>query len=367
VEPRMFRCVGNCRPQVDPVLSGFLGQETQDLPVFIGPALDAVACPTCATSSRKIVCTMCHSALPARIAETDPVSVTLVGARGTGKTTFIVSLCDWIERVWGPATGAPATPLDAHTTGRLRQMRESLDQGEVLSSTGSLVGGNSELLTPLLMGLDNRQGRLRSLAMYDVAGEDVEVSERVEPYGPTLARGDALLFLLDPLQIPDVRIFLEGQIPLPPVAGNPVTVMHNVIGEIRRRTRVNGQIGIPIMVAVSKLDGIHQAVLTPGSNLSGLLNVGSALMYDRTPADTLALAPSDQRQVHEETRSLLQRLGAAQFINLVESSFTRAEYFGLSALGHAPAGNLTLSPSGVSSFRVADPLRWLVARRWPGR
>jgi hypothetical protein len=367
VEPRMFRCVGTCAPAVDPVLSGFLGEETRDRPVFIGPALDAVACPTCSTTSRTVVCTMCHSMLPSRSAETDPVSVTVVGARGTGKTTFLVSLCDWIEKVWGPATGAPATPLDAHSTGRLRQMRESLDQGRVVGSTVSVAAGNQELLAPLLMGLDARQGRLRSLALYDVAGEDVEDPEKVEPYGPTLARADALLFLLDPLQIPDVRIFLEGQIPLPPVAGNPVTVMHNVIAEIRRRTRTNGRIGIPIMVAVSKLDGIHQAVLTPGTNLSGLLNGGSALMYDRTPAETLELVPPDQRQVHEETRSLLQRLGAAQFISLVEDSFTRTEYFGLSALGHAPAGNTTLSQAGVSSFRVADPLRWLVARRWSGR
>ena len=71
--------------------------------------------------------------------------------------------------------------------------------------------------------------------------------------------------------------------------------------------------------------------------------------------------------MHEETRSLLLRLGAAQFLSLVEGSFSRTEYFGLSALGHAPAGNTTLSQAGVSSFRVADPLRWLVARRWPGR
>jgi hypothetical protein len=156
-------------------------------------------------------------------------------------------------------------------------------------------------------------------------------------------------------------------VPLPPVAGNPLTVMHNVIEEIRRRTRTSGRLPMPLMVALSKLDGIHGAVRTPGTDLSDLLNGGSALMYDQTPADSLALHPADQRQVHEEARSLLLRLHGMQFVSLVEGSFSRVEYFGVSALGHAPAGGTTLSAAGISSFRVADPLRWLVSRRWPGR
>ncbi|MGY1620449.1 hypothetical protein ACI797_27225 [Geodermatophilus sp. SYSU D00691] len=369
VVPQLFRCTGNCPPGIDPALSQFRGEEVRARPLFQGPGapMDAVACPTCSTPSREVLCLACHSPLPARSAETDPVSVTVVGARGTGKTTYLVSLCDWIEEVWGPATGAPATPLDARTAGRLRQMRESLDEGLVVGSTPR-VEQNPDLLAPLLIGLDAPRGRLRTLALYDVAGEDVQDPERVAPYGPTLARADALLFMLDPLQIPDVRLFLEGQITLPAVAGNPVSVMSNVITEIRRRTRSSGgPLPMPVMVAVSKLDGIHRAVRTPGTDLTGLLNGGSALMYDRTPAASLLLEPSDQRQVHEETRSLLQRLGANQFLALVERSFARTEYFSISALGHAPAGDTTLSQAGISSFRVADPLRWLVTRRWLGR
>jgi hypothetical protein len=216
-----------------------------------------------------------------------------------------------------------------------------------------------------VLRLDERNGRLRTLAFYDVAGEDVEDPAAVRPYGPTLARTDALLFLLDPLQIPAVRNWLQGQIPLPPVAGNPLVVMENVISEIRRRRGTPGPIDIPVLVALSKIDGIHRAVTTPGTDLSGRLNGGSALRYDPTPAHALELFPSDQRQMHEETRSLLLSLNAMQFVRQVETAFTRVEYFGLSALGHAPAGGTTISRAGLSAFRVADPLRWLVGRRWP--
>ncbi len=366
--PRPFRCTGTCKPALDPVLSGFLGESRQERPLFASPVpgLDSVACPVCSTPSREVVCKACHSPLQAQATTTDPVNVTVVGARGTGKTTFIVRLCDWIEKVWGPATGAPATPLDSHTVGRLRAMRELLDGGRALESTRP-VSENRELLAPMLMTLDDWGGRSRTLAIYDVAGEDVEQPGALSAYGPTMARADALLFLLDPLQIPDVRHFLDGQIALPPVAGNPLTVLNNVVTEIRRRTQSPGRIEMPLMVAVSKLDGIHEAVTTPGTDLSGALNGGSALMYDRTPGESLGLDPADRFQVHEETRSLLLRLNAVQFVSMAEGAFSRVEYFGLSALGHAPADNMTLSDAGLSSFRVVDPLRWLVASRWSPR
>ncbi|GAB3197973.1 hypothetical protein GCM10027261_24340 [Geodermatophilus arenarius] len=366
-QPTLFRCTGTCQPAVDPVLSGFLGEATEDRPLFAAsaPGMDSVACPRCSTPSREVVCKACHSPLQSQAAATDPVTVTVVGARGTGKTTFLVRLCDWVEKVWGPATGAPATPLDSHTVGRLQAMRESLTDGRALPSTMT-VEQNPDLLTPMLMTLDQWGGRARTLALYDVAGEDTERPGALAPYGPTMARSDALLFLLDPLQIEDVRNFLEGQIPLPPVAGNPLTVLNNVITEIRRRAQETGPLRMPLMVAVSKLDGIHEAVGTPGTDLSELLNGGSALMHDPTSGDSLAFDPYDRYQVHEETRSLLLRLNAMQFLSLAEGSFSRVEYFSLSALGHSPAG-ATLSEAGVSSFRVPDPLRWLVAGRWPGR
>jgi hypothetical protein len=311
------------------------------------------------------VCKACHGPLPPESNLSDPVSVGVVGARGTGKTTYILSLLAFLQQVWGPASGASAAPIDAQTNGRLRQLREPFQQGRTVGSTVR-AEQNQDVLAPMLLRLNHHNGRQRTLALYDVAGEDVENPAAVRPYGPTLASVDALLFLVDPLQLAPIRSLLEGQVPLPPVAGNPLTVIENVIAEIRRRSGTS-QITVPIAVALSKIDGIHRAVRTPGTNLTGLLNGGSALMYDPTPAETLTMDPADRQQTHEETRSLLLTLGAGQFVHMVENAFARTEYFALSALGHAPAGGTTLSAAGVSAFRIADPLRWLVDRRWPGK
>ncbi|MGY1741171.1 MULTISPECIES: TRAFAC clade GTPase domain-containing protein [unclassified Blastococcus] len=365
--PQLFRCAGSCPVGVDHVRSTFAGYAVQGRPVFpyAGHPVSVATCPSCHEASEERVCKLCHGVLPPDSSISDPVSVAIVGARGTGKTTYILSLLAFLQQVWGPASGASAAPVDAHTSGRLRQLLEPAAMGRTVGSTVR-AEQNPDVLAPMLLRLDHRDGRQRTLALYDVAGEDVENPLAVRPYGSTLANADALLFLVDPLQLPPIRSLLEGQVPLPPIAGNPLVVMENVIAEIRRRTG-SPTIDVPIAVALSKIDGIHRAVRTPGTNLTDLLNGGSALMYDPTADDSLIMDPADRQRTHEETRSLLLTLGAGQFVHMVEAAFTRTEYFALSALGHAPAGGTTLSAAGVSAFRVADPLRWLVDRRWPVR
>ncbi|MGY1632236.1 hypothetical protein ACI784_11090 [Geodermatophilus sp. SYSU D01186] len=364
---QLFRCAGSCAPEPDPNRSAFLGQAVHLRPLFQvdDRRLPAAACPRCGTLSEDHVCRACHASLPPESAISDPVSMTVVGARGTGKTTYILSLLAFLQEVWGRANGASAAPLDSHSAGRLRQLQEPFEHGRTVGSTVR-AEQNPEVLAPMVLRLDEHNGRQRTLALYDVAGEDVENRSAVRPYGPSLASTDAILFLLDPLQLPEVRNLLDGQIALPPRAGDPMVVMENVIAEIRQRTG-RSRIDVPVAIALSKIDGIHRAVRTPGTNVTGLLNGGSTLMQDPTPAESLRLDASDRRQVHEETRSLLLTLGATQFVHLVENTFTRTEYFAVSALGHAPAGGTTLSAAGVSAFRVADPLRWLVDRRWPTR
>jgi hypothetical protein len=366
--PQVFRCVGRCAPRHDPVRSAFLGEPVGSRPLFsvVGPPMHAAGCPTCGTPSGDLVCKHCHALLPPNSTATDPVSLTVIGARGTGKTTYLLALIFWLQQVWGPSTGATAVPVDESTAARLKEMREYLDHGRAVASTMA-AAANEQVLAPLLFRLDQRYGRVRTLAIYDVAGEDMENPQAVRAYAPTLERTDAVLFLLDPLQIRSVRNLLEGQVTLPPIAGDPLGVMENVVGEVRRRTGGNGRLPVTALVALSKLDGIQRGVLGPGTDLSGLLNGGSALMYDPTAPAGLELDPADRAQTHEETRSLLLRLQAAQFVQLVESTFARTEYFALSALGHAPAGGSAISDAGISSFRVADPLRWLVDSRWPGR
>jgi Double-GTPase 2 len=366
--PQVFRCAGRCAPLPDPVRSAFLGEPVSTRPLFrlTGPPMHIAGCPDCGVPSSDLVCTHCHALLPPNSTVTDPVSLTVVGARGTGKTTYLLALVAWLQQVWGPATGATAVPLDGATATRLAAMRAHLAAGRTVAATPT-AAADPQVLDPLLFRLDQRHGRVRALAVHDVAGEDLEDPRAVRAHAPTLERTDALLFLLDPLQIRSVRHLLDGQVPLPPLAGDPLAVLENVVVEVRRRTGGSGRLPVPALVALSKLDGVQRGVRSPGTELSGLLDGGSALMHDPTPPAGLELDPADRAQTHEETRSLLLRLGATQFVRAVESTFARTEYFALSALGHAPAGGTVLSEAGISPFRVADPLRWLVDAHWPSR
>lgn len=374
-QPQVFRCVGGCAPVLDPVRSQALAQSVSLPPAFVvGPAgppgqaapvptFRSAPCPNCHTTSETQLCRDCHGELPPDADRLDPVSLAVVGARGTGKTTYLVSLLNHLRQVWGRTTGATVTELDATTRARVAELMENVEQGFSVGSTVA-AGAKADILEPLLLGLDQHGGRRRTLSLFDAAGEDLEEASRVRAYGANLARADAIAFLFDPLQDRSVRAQTEGLIHQPPIAGDPLLVLNNVVDEVQRRLGTE-RIPTTLAVVVSKLDALQLAARSPGTPLSGLLNGGSTLMSELSPTRGIAFDPADRGLVHEETRSLLLHLGATQFVARAESSFATVEYFAVSALGHGPVDGAHFSDAGITSFRVADPLLWLLQQRWP--
>jgi hypothetical protein len=95
-----------------------------------------------------------------------------------------------------------------------------------------------------------------------------------------------------------------------------------------------------------------------------MLPPGSVLMQDPySQRNGPLFIPGDAELVHREVGVLLERLGAYDFVNAVTSNLGNFRYFALSALGHGPIGQKTLSDAGVNSFRVCDAIRWTMAEK----
>jgi hypothetical protein len=65
----------------------------------------------------------------------------------------------------------------------------------------------------------------------------------------------------------------------------------------------------------------------------------------------------DALLLHEEVRALLELLDTGSFVNELDVEFGEPRYFAVSALGHQPI-DTALASSGVSAFRVMDPIYW---------
>jgi Double-GTPase 2 len=383
-ETQYFRCQGVCPDEPDwakgQLLNpGTAGARVVDKPVFaVGrpvsmvrnrPVLaapsDHAQCPRpdCQAISHRQVCPYCHSDLPPNWWAHDVKGVVVVGARSSGKTTYLSVLTRHLEKNLLPLMHGYLHPVDAVSQAKLDAMRRGVDDGRLERSTLG-TRSNLDVLDPMVANiLVEPAGRTRSLAIFDVAGEDMTESARVQPYSPALAGADLLLILVDPLQLDGIREWLQGSMQLPAQGiGVPAaTVVQNVVQQIRRQRGVPaGRLPMRAAVAFSKFDGLQKAAQMPNSAFANLIGPGNALWRDPYAITNEVYREADGQRVHDEVRALLQRVGESALISSVEASFSDVRYFALSALGHGPRGQ-QLSDTGASPLRVGDPIRWLLA------
>ncbi len=383
-ETQYFRCQGSCPDEPDwakgQLMSpGSPGAYVSEKPIFVvnrpvelvrnrpvmAAPTDHAQCPRaqCRAISRRQVCPHCHSDLPPNWWAHDVQGVVVVGARSSGKTTYLSVLTRHLEKNLLPSMQGYLHPVDAASKAKLDVMRRGVDLGTLERST---VGtrSNLDVLEPMVANISvEPSGRTRSLAIFDVAGEDMTEAARVQPYSPALAGADLLLILVDPLQLDGIREWLQGtmQLPAQGVGVPAATVVHNVVQQIRRQRAIpSGRLPMRAAVAFSKFDGLQKAAQVPHSAFANLIGPGNALWRDPYAITTEVYLEGDGQRVHHEVRALLHRVGESALISSVESAFSEVRYFALSALGHGPRGQ-QLSDTGASPLRVGDPIRWLLA------
>ncbi|WP_420124518.1 hypothetical protein, partial [Nakamurella sp.] len=383
---QQFRCQGSCEPTIDPGLTQLRHPGSADptdavqaRPVFpvtrsshqerretvLDPPQPTAHCPNCGVMSRQEVCPHCHSDLPPTWWAHEVLGVVMVGARQSGKTTYLSGLVGHLETTLLPSVGGHLRPIDAESDAKLTAHRNMIRAGELFPSTLS-AAQNEELLRPMIASIGRAPtGRNRAISLFDVAGEDMSQPETVRPYAPALAHADLIVILIDPLQLPGVRDWLHGVIPLPEQGAPPLTVVGNVVNEIRLLLGIpTGPLPNRAAVVFAKFDGIQAVAKEPQSQLSRLIGPGNALWRDPYVTQPGLYHEPDGRRVHDEVRALLLAMNERALVDEVEQSFREFRYFALSALGHGPKGR-QLTDAGASPQRVGDPIRWLLwSRGW---
>jgi hypothetical protein len=363
-----FRCLGRsglgtgCEPRLDEILALYLGSPSAASlpPVFSvrrpGRRAD---CPECGRSSGWRVCPACHNRLPAEYCANPGRIVALVGAKGSGKSTYIAVLLHELTNRVGAELDASLVACDDRTIARYKRdfARPLYGEHRLLSTTRPAA---TEPRDPLVYLLTRTvPGRLRArtmsltLVFFDTAGEDLRSRESTETHLRYLNAADAVIFLLDPLELPGAKASLSGQAQSRGGlnAGDPDSDPINVISrvtELLRDRSGSGRLSMPVAVALSKIDALRES-----------MDAQSALHRARAPGGTLDL--DDREAVHEQVRGLLDDWQAGMVDRYLRQHFTDFALFGLSALGGVPDAG-TVGPGGVRPYRVEDPLLWLLHR-----
>ena len=229
--------------------------------------------------------------------------------------------------------------------------------GELFDVTRSASGN---YVKPLVFRFTRRRatrtsdvGKHTLLSFFDTAGEDLQTEEKVHLNTRYLLSADAIVLLLDPLQMPGARALVGPDVRLPTkgtALDDPINVLSRVSDLLRTRPghKVSSPIDVPLAVAFTKIDTLREH-----------LPAASPLLSERPRARSEAFDRQDSRNVHHHMRALLEEWDGGQIDRHLAANYSKYQYFGLSALGETPTSDNKVAPSGIRPHRVADPLLWL--------
>lgn len=374
----LFRCRGQagrrqgCAPALDEALAAYTGSTAGASlpPVFAASGRAAgqrgrADCPECGLPTGNRACPECHNPLPSAYCDSPGRIVALVGAKNAGKSTYIAVLLHELMNRVGTELDASLVACDDRTIERYKRdfARPLLEERRLLPTTASAATGPREPLVYLLTRTrpsrfaGRRRARRRNdslaLVLFDTAGEDLRSREVTDLHLRYLEAADAIVFLVDPLELPGARTGVRDAVPGPRGTGDdpdsePLNIIARVTEALRRRhgARPGEPLPVPVAVALTKIDVLRPALLKQ-----------SALHRSRSGRGVLDL--DDRDAVNEQVRALLHDWQAGQLDTFLGQQYADHALFGLSALGGVPDGE-RVGAGGVRPYRAEDPLLWLL-------
>lgn len=333
--------------------------------------LRTVNCDACGHPTLPI-CPHCHNTLPDTTIDGCDNIISVVGTRSSGKSHYIAVMINELQRRIAPALGASVQAFvdmsgaySADAIYRRTKYDRLYGKQETLEMTQSnFTGMRGEDKQPLVytfdyVGRSIVRSKRFTLAFFDAAGEDLQDPHLMATVNRYLGHSAGIIFLIDPLQIPEVLSQVEAaaghaSTSTGAVAGSsPDAVMANILALIRqsRGIRPTRPIDIPVAVAFSKFDEIEPIV-----------PAGMAVRVPSPHCGVGAFVESDRVTIDAEMRSLLASWGMQSFLMQAQANLRSYSFFAVSSLGlrNAPdAGGHVHRPL---PHRVEDPLLWIMER-----
>ncbi len=303
-------------------------------------------------------CPTCGTVLEYDYIHTAGRTIALIGATSSGKSTYVgVLVRELRNRVSAAFDGMSVEFVGDRSRDRYEATFATplFRQGRAPTMTAT---AQSEAPAPLLFSLKfperrrfgfGRDGvRPAMVTFFDTAGEDVHGGQEMRRLARYLASARGIILLVDPLQVPSVGHTLAADLAQDAMdeQSKVVTQLAALLRE-EKRLSPSKRLDVPLAIVLSKTDALGPTV---GEHSPLLRRHEHPGLYDE----------ADGAHVHDEVHAWLQRWYGVEYAAIVANNFSRYRYFGVSALGTPPQGEI-LSTGGVHPLRVEDPLLWLLA------
>ena len=317
-----------------------------------------VGCDLCKQISHTPLCPNCHFELSHDIGQIDQRIIAIIGARATGKSHYIASLVNRLQRETGQSFAFSVRMLGDNTQERWeRDFYTPLFIDKRVLQPTQPAAIDSRVKAPLIFRIAFAGAgykRVLNISFFDSAGEDMTSLTTMSVQNRYICHADGIIFLLDPLQIPIVRHRLTtfnqlntANLPIADSKASP----ENIVGRLRdlfereNKLRATQKVKIPLAFTLSKIDTLRpllepgSPLLLPGDHRGGYLDL------------------DDVQSVSTEIANYMADWINPSFCNIINTGFASYNYFGVSSLGEQPDNDHL---SRVSPLRVEDPFLWLL-------
>jgi Double-GTPase 2 len=360
-----FRCSGRagpggerCEPTPDPQLEIHFGSTGDQLHTFRDVRHRyRASCPVSGARTTTRVCPMCHTVLPVHFGRINSQLIALVGARDSGKTVFMTVFMHEFGYRLGDRLGASIPGADDETRNSFRRDYEQrLYEGHSLPDPTFTVAAERQGYRPPMVFKFKRQARSRFpgstrqtlLSFFDTAGEDLTTKASTELNGRYLEAADAIILILDPLQMAGGRRLAarEALHQDPRPEDDPYSVLQRITEMLQAGHR-DRKVRKPLAVVFTKLDALWHE-----------FPEGSALK--RPEPRSAGCDKLDSLDVHRHVQALLHDWDGRQIDQYLQHNYRCYRYFGASALDAIPTRDRRVSDV-IQPYRVGDPILWLLS------
>lgn len=323
---------------------------------------DYVFCNECGQKTNIKVCPTCNQELPYSIGKYDNLIFAVIGAKESGKSHYIAVLIQKIMNEIASAFNYSLSAVNDATMNRYRNdfYNPIFKRNEIIGVTHS-AKTDASVKQPLIYNLvfkDNgifgnilkskRISNAVTIAFFDTAGEDLDSENTMKTVNKYIYNSSGIIFLLDPLQLEEVRRKLPKNIKLPQQNTEIEDLLSRTANLIRKANGIGMDklIDIPVAVAFSKIDAVES-----------LIDPSSCINYPSSHVSKGYFDLADFEDVNGTMESLVRSWGGENFANQLSSNFKEYAYFGLTALGCNPESNRIAK---LRPHRVEDPFLWLL-------
>jgi GTPase SAR1 family protein len=299
------------------------------------------------------VCPLCGYYLPVNFDSVKSKTIAIVGDNYSGKSHYIAALIKQLQA---------KKFLDAKLGLTFTCLTPDIENFYVTNYFEPLFNNKHKLApsqksteithTPLIYEMSMQPTRQRpiktlNLVIYDTAGEDYMIQQRLVRYARYALSADAIIFLADPISIPEILDNLPHDadyINVPKRTAN--RGLEQLIASVKNFKGVDNFRSVPMAITLSKADLLKYLVPLSGHYY---------FMLPHEYTGTVSL--SELERINSEVKDFITRFGDSALLHTV-AFFEKVSFFATSATGYAP-NDQGVFPAVVPQ-RCLDPLLWIL-------